>query len=375
MTRLALTEMWRTRGRYGAVVVALSLIVFLVLILAALADGLFAGSTDALATSDADVQVFSDASRDSLVRSQLDPGLRADVAEVDGVTDVGELSVLLGGAEGPEGDLDVALVGFRPGHVGAPTEVLDGDLPVAGEDGVAAVDETLLDEGVAIGDQVTFSGSEAPLEVIGVVTGTRFQLQPTVWVPTDQLRAIREETRPETGAAPEAVGGLPVGVDDDADPEEVAAAITRAVGGVRAVTTDEAVLAIPGVAQQAIVLQAVIVTTYGVAALVIALFFALITLEKRTLLAMLKALGGSTRGLGGGLVVQAVVAAFAALVVGGALTAATIAVIPAGVPVQLEPATIATVVPATVVTAVAGAALSFRRVGRVEPAAALGGTL
>lgn len=376
MTRIALIEMWRSRAQYGPIVAALSLIVFLVFVLSALADGLFAGQTEALTTSDAQVQVFDDASRDSLPQSTLDPNVAEQIEAVENVDAVGELSVLLGGADAPTGEFDVALFGFAPDSPGGPTTLASGVLPAAGGQEVVAIDRTLATEkGVSIGDTVRFAGSETELEVVGIVERTRFSLQPSLWVPTDQFRAIRSEVRPETRSDPDAVGGMPVRIHDDADPGEVAEDIASEVDGISAVTTDEAVRSIPGVAQQAITLQSVIIATYLVAALVITLFFALITLEKRTLLAMLKALGGSTRSLGAGLVIQALVSAGAALVLGGLMTAGVIAVVRGTVPVQLDPTTIASVIPATLVTAAVGAALSYRRVSRVDPASALGGTL
>ncbi len=51
---IALAEMRRRKGRWATIVGAVAFIVFLVLVLAALADGLFIGSTGALRTGDSD---------------------------------------------------------------------------------------------------------------------------------------------------------------------------------------------------------------------------------------------------------------------------------------------------------------------------------
>ncbi len=45
---LAIREIQRGKGRFASIVAALSLIVFLVLVLGALADGLFFGATGAV---------------------------------------------------------------------------------------------------------------------------------------------------------------------------------------------------------------------------------------------------------------------------------------------------------------------------------------
>ena len=72
-----------------------AIIVFLVLVLAALADGLFIGTTGALMTGDSDALVYSIDGRRSLVRSDLPRADLPEIEDVPGVADVGTLGVLL----------------------------------------------------------------------------------------------------------------------------------------------------------------------------------------------------------------------------------------------------------------------------------------
>src|SRR3712207_9273108 len=102
--------------------------------------------------------------------------------------------------------------------------------------------------------------------------------------------------------------------------------------GSETLTTQAAILAIPGVQQQRQVFNAILVTTFLVAVMVVTLFFVLLTLEKREQLAMLKALGASSGYVGRGLVSQALLAGAAGVVVGGALTWVTSEILPPAVP-------------------------------------------
>jgi hypothetical protein len=68
---IALAEMRRRRGRWFSIVGAVAFIVFLVLVLAGLSDGLFIGTTGALKNGDSDALVYSIDGRRSLVRSAL----------------------------------------------------------------------------------------------------------------------------------------------------------------------------------------------------------------------------------------------------------------------------------------------------------------
>jgi hypothetical protein len=112
--RIALAEMRRRRGRWLSIVGAVAFIVFLVLVLAALADGLFVGTTGALTTGDSDALVYSADGRRSLVRSELPLADLPEIESVPGVADVGTLGVLLTtatAAVSPE-PFDAAVIGI-----------------------------------------------------------------------------------------------------------------------------------------------------------------------------------------------------------------------------------------------------------------------
>lgn len=295
---LAFAEIRRRPGRFASVVGALTLLVFLVLVLAALADGLYFGATGAIRTSRADLYAFDRDASGSFVRSRLPQRLAAEAARVDGVAEVGALGTLLTVGRGPRGQLDVAVFGAEPGRVGAPPALVDGRLPRPGEDGAAAADTRLRRDGVRLGTRLEVTGAADPVEVVGFVRDASYQLQPTLWTTVGGWRRLRSDARPETRGDTATVTALAVRVRPGADPAQVARRLDAATGVTDTRTRASTVLAIPGVAQQQSTLRSIIVASLLVAGLVVALFFALLTLEKRDLLAALKAVGASTRLLG-----------------------------------------------------------------------------
>lgn len=371
---LALAEMRRNRGRYVAIIAALVLIVFLVLVLNALADGLYYGSTGAIRSSGADLYVFSKDGRKQLARSSLPVAAAAAVAGVPGVTQVGEVGVLQGAGQAPTGTIDVAVIGYVPGRPGGPSRSVAGRLPRADEPFTAAADTSLRDKGVGLGDQISIAGSTEPITIVGFTSDSRYELQPTLWTTIDTWRRVRNEARPEFAGRQEDVQAIAVGLEDGAPPGRTAAAIDAALGGTtQTITRDAAVLALPGVEQQRSTFDQIIITTFVVAAIVIALFFALITLEKRTQLAVLKAVGASSRYLAAGILVQSFVISVVGLTVGILLSRALGTLLPSTVPVTFRTVTTLTVAVGTLITGALGAAFSFRRVARIDPASALGG--
>ena len=140
-----------------------------------------------------------------------------------------------------------------------------------------------------------------------------------------------------------------------------------------ALTIDEAIAGVPGVSEQERVFTSIIGTTFAVAGIVVALFFALLTIERVGLLGVLKAVGASSRTLAAGLTLQAVLIALGALVAGSVLALGLAQVIPDAVPLELSPGRFLVTAVGIVVASLIGSAVSFRRIIRIDPASAVGG--
>lgn len=371
---LATKEIRRGKGRFASIIAALSLIVFLVLTLGALADGLFYGATGALRSSTADGYAFSDEGEGSLIRSSLTQEQVAAVAAAPGVAAASGIGVLLTSGSVAGELTDLAVFGVDPAGVGLPAEVSQGRLPAPGETGVAAVDERLAqDFDLGVGDEVAVG--PVALQVVGIVPDVSYQGQPTVWTSVPDWREMRAAVRPEFTGVDNDVSAVAVQFGAGATATATAADVAAALPGIAVLTTDETGLAIPGVAQQKSTLNAIIYTALAVAAIVVALFFALLVLEKRELFAALKALGTPNRKLGSGVIVQALLASAVGIVVGAIAARGLGMVLPEGVPALFRPETLLTTALFTLGAGVLGAVFSLRRIARIDPATAIGGAL
>jgi len=366
---LAFAEIRRGRGRFASIIAALSLIVFLVLTLGALADGLFFGATGAVRSTNATAYAFSPDAKGSLIRSSMSPAQVEEVRDAPGVAQATGVGVLLTAGQTPDAEYDVAIFGVDPQGAGVPTTVSEGRLPEPGENGAAAVDQSLIDEGVSLGDSISVGSTS--VEVVGVVRDAAYQLQPTVWTSIDTWRAMRNEVRPEFTGVADDVNAVAVVTDTGVTAEQVQAEI----GDLTVLSAEDTGLAIPGVEQQNSTLDAIIYTALAVAALVVALFFALVVLEKRELFAALKALGTPNRKLGVGVILQALIASAIGVVIGALASRGLGAIAPAEVPTLFRTETLVTITIFTLVAGVMGAAFSLRRIARIDPATAIGGTL
>jgi putative ABC transport system permease protein len=192
-----------------------------------------------------------------------------------------------------------------------------------------------------------------------------------VWTSLVTWRDMRNEVRPEFTGVEDDVNAVALVTESGVTAEQ----IQSEIGDLTILSAEQTGLAIPGVEQQDSTLDAIIYTALAVAALVVALFFALVVLEKRELFAALKALGTPTRKLGVGVVLQAVIASAIGLVIGALAARGLGAIVPDEVPTLFRNQTLVTIAIFTLVAGVVGAAFSLRRIARIDPATAIGGTL
>ena len=364
--RIAWRELLRAPGRFVVAGGALTLIVVLLLVLGGILDALISGSTGVLRVQSAPLVVYSEDSRDSLDRSRIDAEQLAAISEVDGVAEATGFGIaLLGGRVPGEPELaDVALFGYEAPNDGVPTP------PAPGK---AYADRSLIDDGVRIGQTLELGPARTPVTVVGWVEGTSYNLQAGLWTEPQTWRDALAANVPDAAVAPGGFEAALVTPDPRTTTADVASAVEQEVEGVSALTIDEAISAVPGVREQRSIFGAIIGVTLGVAGIVVALFFALLTIERVAMLGMLKAVGASSRTLAAGLTLQAVLLAAGALAVGVALAIGLGLVIPESVPLDITPSRGVSTAVGVVAAALIGSAISFRRIIRIDPASAVGG--
>ncbi|MGD2044350.1 MAG: ABC transporter permease [Acidimicrobiia bacterium] len=360
---LGLIELRRNPGRFGAVAGAVGFIVFLALILAALSDGLYLGSTGAYRSSSAEVFVFSEGSGFELSGSTIDDATAESVAGAQSVGSVGRLSTFNTTATSGSEDLQLTLIGAD--ETTMPSVVLDGRRPEK------RTMEVLIDQqtrrlGLDIGS--TISVNDGPdLEVVGIAEDAGFGFT-TAWIDHDVFQDVRTEVRPELAGLAGTAQALGVSTSG-----EGAVAAIEDISGVEVATVQDAIDALPAASQQKSTLDAIVYTTFAVAAIVVGLFFALITLEKRSEYAVLKAIGTSNLTLVWAIFSQAIVASVIGFAIGFGLSRLAGVLIPSDVPALFLTVTAVTLLGITLFMGALGAIFSFRRVVKIDPANALGG--
>jgi len=244
---------------------------------------------------------------------------------------------------------DVNVLGVIPAGVGSPP-VVEGHRLGQGDSHTAVVDESL---GIDIGQQLALNGTA--FTVVGLVTGiTYFAGQPTVFIPFSAADRLNADGAPLATAI--LVRGKPTGT----------------VPGFTQLT-DSQVRADLGrpTAQADKTIQLVEVLLWLVAAGIIGAIVYLSALERRGDFAVLKAVGTPSSYLFLGLVLQAILMA-----VGAAIIGILIEIPMAGgssMAVRLSPSDYAAVPIVSLIVGIVASILPARRAARVDPAIAFGG--
>jgi putative ABC transport system permease protein len=366
--RLALAEIRRGKLRFGLLTGAVALLAFLILFQQSLAGTLLGTFTGGLENQSAEVLVFNVDARGSVEGSRLTPEQVAAVAAVEGVAVAAPIGGSTFTAEtGPTASVDATVFGYELGGPGAPTTLSEGRLPSA--DGEAVASAADAEDGFAIGDVVTIVPGGAPVEIVGLADDANFNVQPTMFVSYPTYEHLVRSSNPAARAVfPSLVGVEP---EPGVSPVALAADITGAVDGVKALDRQAAVDGIPGVSSIRQSFAIILGLAFVVVALLTGFFFLILTVQKATALTLLRAVGASSSYLLRNLALQVV-----SVILAGVAIAVALLLVAAGpassgsFEVAVEPSVVAITAAALLLLGLVAAVGSMRRVAKLDPSSA-----
>lgn len=352
---------WRdlrfAKGRFALMGTVVVLITVLVGLLSGLTAGLGRENTSAITGLPADHLVFSaplEGRTVAFTDSRLTERTVREWARVPGVRRAEPLGIATTKAEAGDRAAAVSAFGVHPGSPLAPAQGRAGDgAVVLSEKAAAAL-------GVRAGGSVSLGGRT--FRVAAVAGAAMYSHTPVVWTSLADWRSLTGGPGGPPGATVLALSTTGTQGLADADGRL----------GTKTVSLDDALQAIGSYTAENGSLQLMRGFLFAISALVIGAFFTVWTIQRSGDVAVLKALGASTRYLLRDALGQAVVLLVIGTGLGTAVAAGVGAGIGGAVPFVLDPPTV--LVPALVMIALgaAGAALSIRRITSVDPLTALG---
>ncbi|MET7135289.1 ABC transporter permease [Cellulosimicrobium sp. MI9406] len=373
---LALRDLRHARGRFALMTVVVALITFLVAFLAALTAGLGRASTSAVTDLPVDRVAFAppaEGASPTFTESEVTAAQTDAWAAVPGVDAAEPLGVATVRASG-DATAAVTAFGVRPG-AGLVPGTDDGGADVS--PGAVVLSRGAADAlGADVGDPVDAGPLDLTVSAVADVEAD-YAHTPVVWVALDDWQAVgaRGGASPAGASTDETTDGQVATVvtlrfGDDPPAADALAATDAHVGTVTA-TPREARSAISSFTAENLSLTLMQVFLLAISALVVGAFFTVWTIQRAGDVAVLRALGASTRYLLRDAIGQAGVVLGVGVGVGTALAAGAGLLASQVMPVVVDLST--TLVPAVVLVVLGGlgAVLAVTRVARVDPHAAL----
>ena len=363
---LALREMRRAKVRFGLLVVAIALLVFLILFQLSLQNGLLRGFTGALRVQSAPVLVYSTDGQRTLQGSVITPPLEQLVRSAPGVAAAGRIgqgtfTVTAGGDI-----VEASIIGYDTEGLGSPSALTAGRLPAGPGEAVASAEHT--DEGFAIDDVVTVEPGGADIVIVGLADDAQLNVGPTLFVTYDGYVDAVSASNPDAGEPlPNALGVRPV---DGASTADVVAAINDQSDDLDALTREHAAEKAPGVSQVRQSFQVIFLLYALVVPLVTGLFFLILTVQKSGALTLLRAIGAPGRRLVTALLAQVLIIVVLGVSLGILLYAPLTQVDVATLALRFETGAVIGWSIALIVLAVISSLIAARRVLAIDPISA-----
>jgi putative ABC transport system permease protein len=363
---MGLNEIRRRKFQFALIALVVGLVAYLVLMINGLGIGLNEQAGSALRGLDADALAYAEDSDLSVIRSELSAETIDEISKLDGVSDWARLGYVGVNTRDGQGDITTAaLLGYEPGSIAEPQVERGSALTDQDRRGLVADKAFLKSSGLSVGDQVTIPSrlSDYDFTIVGEVNEGYFFFQPVVYVLLDSWREVKY------GAS---------------DPEVPVASILllkgkglvgKETGAYEIVSKGTAFANIEGVQGQQATVDALRAFGYLIGALVIGIFFYVLTMQKVAQIGLLKALGASNAYVFRQLLAQVLAVTIMGLAVAvpfAFLTDRALNQLPEAVPIAFTGATFIVTSALLVVTGIIGALLSVRQLARVDPIIALG---
>lgn len=348
---VALHDLRFARGRFALMTGVIVLVAFLVGFLAALTGGLAHASTSAITGLPADRLVLStaDGAEPDFATSTLTPQQVQAWRAVPGVEAAEPLGVATTRAASGGTTAAVTVFGVEPGSRLSPTAALaPGTVVLSAEAQEALGSPSRLDIGGKTYD-VVGSGEPGATE-----RDASFAHTPVVWMPLEDWQAVGSTTE-QPSATAIALTGTPRGD----------------VTGTTALTLAESRSAIGSFTSENGSLRTIVGFLVAISALVVSAFFSVWTMTRTGDVALLKALGASSRYLLRDAIGQAAVVLAVGVGAGTGLAWLVGRALDGTLPVVLDARTLLTPALLLVLAGLAGAAGAIWRITRIDPHAAL----
>lgn len=368
---LALKELKHGKLRFFMIGSILVLISWLVFILSGLGNGLSTLSASAFKNMDADFVVYEQGSKNSMSRTIISEDLVSSLKDFKNVKDVESMgyamgTFLKGDTNANEEKTDITILGVNPGGFLVP-KVIEGKTISADHPNEVVVNDSLKDNGFKLGDEIELEGTLEKVKIVGFVEKQTYNHVAAVFTTMDKWRDIQYAAPGSDKGIKNPVNAIMLqGKNINID------AINKKFSSYDIVTKSDAIQGLPGYKEENGSIMMMLTFCLAISAVVIAVFFYVLTLQKSNQFGIMKAIGASNSFLGKTIVSQIFVLSLVSILIGIALTYLTALILPKGMPFALSTSLVIIYGIVLLVISILASLVSVRKITKIDPLQAIG---
>lgn len=368
---LAIKEMKKEKGRFITILLVTTLIAYLVYFLTSLAFGLSQANKTAIDAWNADGIIVTEASNKNAYASVI---LEEKLNQID-LSNLEKLNIssaVIVDLDATDIKEDVVFFGLDDPNSTLIPELIEGkefgdDLEVVASESI----KNIID--VELGDKIKVATNGREYTIVGFTKSSDYNTRPVVYANLDMVSQTMMNFTSgddEQDATATATPNMPNNVSMLIAKESVGITNLEDVG-LEYVTTDAFINNIPGYQAQLLTFGMMILALVAIAAVIIAIFMYIITMQKKSIFAVLKIQGINNGYITKSVIYQTVLVSIIGAGVGLLGTVATIAFLPKSVPTIVNPTLFAMIAFLFLVFAIVGSIFSARSILKIDPLDAL----
>ena len=356
--RLAWKELKYNWRRYALISIIVLLMMFMVLSLSGLVNGLGRAVSSSVESLDAQSFVLSDDSEKLLTVSNLSDHQYQEITkQTKGkTTSLDVLRTYIQTANSDE-KKDAVYFAIDPHSFLSPSN----QLAKSKAENPVVLDDAFQEDGIQVGDHIKDASTGVVMSVCGFVSDQMYGHVSVIYMSSDTYASIMKKVNPQAYVK----SYHAIAVQSNTPKINV--------DGTAVYSKSEIINSIPGYRAEQSTITMVIWMLVIITAVIIGIFFYMINLQKEKEFGVLKAIGTSMRQLRQFILCQVLLIASFGAILAAILTQILSYVLPSSMPFYLNGRAEITILLAFVLISLVGGLVSVRRVAKIDPAMIIGG--
>lgn len=361
--KLAWKELVYSKKKYILIELIVVLLVFMVLFLSGLVDGLGRAVVAAVEDMDADYYVLSDSSESLITVSDLDTGVYDQVVkQTDSELAVLDIQRMYLTKADAEEKLNITYFAVEGGSFLEPKVYEGVQLGDSNEKNPILLDDDYKAEGVEIGDTVVDSSTGMEFTIAGFVKDQMYGHTSVGFITTDTYTELRTLLNPSYEQSYHAIAIRGTDIEN------------ISVKGAEVVSKADIVENVPSYKAEHTTITMIIWVLEVVTAVVIGVFYYILTIQKHKQFGVMKAMGVEMKSLAVMVTSQVGMIAVFGAAIAAALTYGMAAMLPPTMPFYLKNENVLILLAVFILISVVSSLISILNISKVDPMKVIGGS-